>query len=96
MAPDKFRGMAGWAINRCGGLGGYITADISNTIDYLINPTTDLTQRPRKRLSSHTSPFPKYMLISSRLTKQWPAPFSTPSQLKMTCQRDPGTGKFPE
>lgn len=42
IAPDRFREMAGWIINECVGgtpsTGGFITWNISNTINYLTSP----------------------------------------------------------
>ena len=46
IAPDTFRGMAGWVIRNCvegfSPLGGFITKNISNVVDYLLREDVDL------------------------------------------------------
>ena len=45
-APDTFRGMAGWVVRQCvqgvPSIGGFVTINISNAINYLHLPTATL------------------------------------------------------
>ena len=58
--PDDIRGMAGSIINKCVGSGlnyasgGYITLDISNAVDYITTPTTNLSQLYPESASFYT------------------------------------------
>ena len=57
MAPNVFREMAGYIVTQCvaqNAAGGYITSNISNTIDYLINPRTNLAQPARRSSITYT------------------------------------------
>lgn len=46
IAPDNFRGMAGWVIRQClqaePSVGGFVTKNISEAIDYLQQPQATL------------------------------------------------------
>ena len=49
IAPDDLRGMAGWVIRQCvqgvPPVGGFVTKNISDAIDYLQSPTATLDTR---------------------------------------------------
>ena len=50
-APDQIRHMAGWVIDQCvdgENTGGYITKDITSTLDYLTAPSTNIFNEMRK------------------------------------------------
>ena len=44
--PDDIRGLANWLVSQCvshsGGIGGFLTKDIGNLIDYVTAPQTDI------------------------------------------------------
>lgn len=46
IAPDEFRGMAGWVMRQCvqgvPSVGGFVTRNISEAINYLSQPTATL------------------------------------------------------
>ncbi len=52
-APDAIRNMAGWLIDQCvfgARMGGYATAGISNTVEYVARPDT-FYEDPFRKLS---------------------------------------------
>ena len=52
ISPDDVRGMAGYVIQQCvveeGGIGGFVTANFSNMIDYILDPNTDINNPYRE------------------------------------------------